>query len=72
MNLILISFELHRYVATYRMWENIGGGMMHNLPIFLTNTYKYRETTEALPSDLPKFSTLVALLPAIHQNFTPP
>ena len=54
------------------MWENIGGGMMHNLPIFLTNTYKYKETTEALPSDLPKFSTPVALLPGIHQNFTPP
>ena len=59
----------------YCTWENNGGGifrqMMHNLPkIFPANPYKCSESTEDLPSDLPKYFSPFASSIAIHQNLS--
>ena len=54
--------------------EKIFGNLVNDArfaKFFLTNTHKYRETTEDLSSDSPKYSSPFASSVPISQNFTP-
>ena len=66
------------FIATCmgKYWmEKIFGNLVKDAQLakfFPTNTHKYRETTEDLSQDSPKYSSPFSLLKAICQNCTPP